>query len=183
MRSMKRLEVAPPSLSRTDMPYIGICRMRPVPGHTRLSSSARTDPVRMNLPGIGLSSTDRLTAPRTSGTSCHSSSKIGSASPSIIASGAAATASRTAGSSRRSTVAARRMAAGNEVRTSSSRPSTIRVTYAVATALEYRFSALHSTDFRQCSILIHDGLAPVAFQGRAVAPLSGGSDDHDRPDS
>ena len=40
-----------------------------------------SDPVRMYLPGSGFISTERLTAPSTSGASCHSSRTTGSASP------------------------------------------------------------------------------------------------------
>jgi hypothetical protein len=84
--------------------------MRPVPGQVTASRSARTDPVRTNRPARGSRSIARLTAPRTEGTSCHSSSSSGSSYPPSATSGSAWNAAASRGRSRRATPAAWRAA-------------------------------------------------------------------------
>lgn len=90
--------------------WVSPCRdrrtSRPVPGHIWASRSARTEPVIRKRPGRGSSSTARFTAPRTPGTTCHSSNRIGSSSPRSAASGSARKAPASASRSRRTTVAA-----------------------------------------------------------------------------
>ena len=66
-----------PVTSRSVRPYMLMRTTRPVPAHISFESSARTLPVRMNCPAWGSASTARLTAPSTSGTSCHSSMSSG----------------------------------------------------------------------------------------------------------
>lgn len=82
----------------------------PVPGHVCASRSARTDSVRMKRPGLASSSTARFTAPRASGTTCHSSRSTGSASPRRAASESARNAAASASRSNRTIDAATRRA-------------------------------------------------------------------------
>jgi len=75
----------------------------PVAGQPEAVRSACEEPVSTNRPGRGSSSTARLTAPKISGTSCHSSIRIGSTSPRSAASGSARTTAACAGTSKRRT--------------------------------------------------------------------------------
>ncbi len=89
-----------PRTSRSVNAYIGRRTRRPVPGHICCSSSARTLPVSTNRPGLLSASTARFTAPRTAGTSCHSSRRAGSRKVRRAASGPAWKAAARAGWSR-----------------------------------------------------------------------------------
>ena len=97
-------------VSRTLRPYIFTLTTRPMPDHPSLPRRARALPVRRNRPGRGSSSTERRTAPINSGTSCHSSSRTGSAIARRAASASKRNAAASAGTSRRTMLRANRLA-------------------------------------------------------------------------
>src|SRR5215472_10158195 len=91
----------PCSSSRSARPYIGTRINRPVAGQPAAVRSAWLEPVSTKLPGAAPSSTARLTAPSTSGTTCHSSTSNGKGPTASAASGSARTTAASAGRSSR----------------------------------------------------------------------------------